>query len=282
MEETEITKLLQDYKGPSGQRGWRCPDEIQFAAFVDQRLSDAARESLEAHVAECDFCLGQISFLVKSADWASAGEVPAHLLSRARKLVSQEHSSSVWGWRWTVATAAAACLVFAVLLGIVLQLRQSRKSADETLLAKNQPPQPAVSQFPSPAAAETPSALNNTPGTVRPESARPAHIASPGVRRPLELGARSPSVLFPTEGAMVSSGALVFRWVPINDVQFYRISVMTDAGELVFASQSEQAQIKLPADVKLKAGNKYFVQVTANMPQGNTIKSSVVGFRVSH
>ncbi len=57
---------------------------------------------------------------------------------------------------------------------------------------------------------------------------------------------------------------------------------MTDAGDVVFADRSTDVQLKLPAHVKLTPGSKYFVQVTANMPQGNTIKSSVVGFRISH
>ena len=81
---------------------------------------------------------------------------------------------------------------------------------------------------------------------------------------------------------MVASGDLVVRWTPVNEAAFYEVTLMTDAGDVVFAGRSTDAQLKLPAQVKLTAGSKYFVRVTANMPQGNTIKSSVVGFRISH
>ena len=80
---------------------------------------------------------------------------------------------------------------------------------------------------------------------------------------------------------MVASEGLVLSWTPINEAVYYEINLMTAAGDLVFAERSTQAQLKLPAQMKLTPGGKYFVQVTVNLPQGNTIKSPVVGFRVS-
>ena len=281
MDENNLKRMLQGQRQGPSKRSWRCPDDARLAAYADQQLPGHLKESIENHLANCDSCLAEVSFLVKSSELPDPQPVPAQVLSRARSLVSQNRSSSVWGWRWTIATAAVACLVFAILLGIAAHLRESRKAADESLLAKNLPPQPAVSQFPSPATVETPPRLDS-PGPKRTESPRPVNAPAPGVRRPLGSGALAPNVLFPTERAMVASGDLVVRWTPVNEAAFYEVTLVTDAGDVVFAGRSTDAQLKLPAQVKLTAGSKYFVQVTANMPQGNTIKSSVVGFRISH
>lgn len=281
MDENNLKRLLQGQQQGSSKRSWRCPDDARLAAFADQQLPDHLKESIEKHLASCNSCLAEVSFLVKSSELPDAQPVAPQMLSRARNLVSQKRT--VWAdWRWPVATAAAACLVLAVLLGLAFQLTQSRKSADESLVAKNQPPQSEASSFPSPAAVETPPTLTNIPGPERVESPRPIHSPVPGVRRPLSPGGLSPDVLFPSERATVASGDLVVRWTPVNEAAFYEVTLMTDAGDVVFADRSTDVQLKLPAHVKLTPGSKYFVQVTANMPQGNTIKSSVVGFRISH
>jgi hypothetical protein len=281
MDEKNLKQLLRDQRASSTKRGWRCPDDTKLAAYADQLLQGDLKESIERHLATCESCLAVVSFLMKSSESSVKQPVPAPLLIRARNLVSQPRSSTIWRWGWPATTAAAACLVVAVLLGIAFQLRQSGKTADESLVAKNEPPQQAVASFPSPPAVETPAAQLKSPGSVITQSPRPIRVPAPTVRRPPEPPSLSPTILFPTEGAMVAQTELVFRWVPITDAQFYDIAVMTDTGDLVFTGQSEQTQIKLPADVKLKVGNKYFVRVTANLPQGNTIKSPVVSFRVS-
>ena len=280
MDEKNIVQLFRDQRASSTKRGWRCPDDTKLAAYADQLLQGDLKESIERHLASCESCLAEVSFLMKSSELSDTQPVPAPLLLRARSLVSESRSSTIWRWGWPAATAAA-CLALAVVLGIALQLGQSGKTADESLVAKNEPPQQAVASFPSPPAVETPAAQLKSPGSVITQSPRPTRVPAPTVRRPPEPGSVSPAVLFPTEGATVASTELVFRWVPITDAQFYDIAVMTDTGDLVFTGHAEQTQIKLPADVKLKHGNKYFVRVTANLPQGNTIKSPVVSFRVS-
>src|SRR5258705_5624944 len=110
MEDAEIRKLLQVQHGKAGRRGWRCPDENRMAAYVAEGLSDSARKSVEAHVAGCDFCLTQVAFLTQSADWVTVEAVPAHLLYRARRLITREPRKTInLGWRWAVTAAAVAC-----------------------------------------------------------------------------------------------------------------------------------------------------------------------------
>ncbi|MGH9871455.1 MAG: zf-HC2 domain-containing protein [Pyrinomonadaceae bacterium] len=280
MEENIIKRFLQgQWKGPS-RRSWRCPDETRLAAYADRELTGDLKESLERHLAGCDSCLAQVSFLTKSAEWTDHEVVPAHLLARARELVSHQSPLNVWGWRLKVATAGLACLVLAIALGIVLQSRRSNQSSNESLIAKNEPTQPAITFPAQPATVETPTRVDSLRPEVG-ESPRRIQSPGPGVRHMPEPGALAPTVLFPTERATVTSAGLVFRWTAINDAESYEISLMTDAGDVVFTDRSTQTELKLPAHVRLTMGGKYFVRVTANMPQGITIKSSVVGFRVS-
>jgi hypothetical protein len=281
MDETTLKRLLQGSAEGISKPIRRCPDSADLAAYADQQLSGNSKEMTEKHLSSCDSCLAQVAFLAKSSDWTDPALVPAHMLSGARSLVSRKPPANVWEWRWTVATAALACLVFAIILGIAWQLRRSNKSADPALIAETQPTQSVVPFPASPTPVESPTAFkSSTPEPI--SSPRQIKSPSPAVRRATQLGVAAPSVLFPTERATVSSAELVFRWSAINDAESYEVTLMTDAGDVVFTDHSTQTELKLPGHLTLTSGGKYFVQVTANMPQGNTIKSSVVGFRVSH
>ncbi|MBA2702849.1 MAG: zf-HC2 domain-containing protein [Blastocatellia bacterium] len=261
------------------KRGWRCPDDVKLAAYADQLLPGELKRSIERHLAECDSCLAQVTFLVRSSDTPDPEPVPAHILLKVQNLVPAGPGSNSHAWRWALATTAVACLLFAAVLGIALQERHTKKSADPTLVARNEAPPAASSVVLPHAPVET--APVPGPTDAPKQETRPIRTPPPSVRGMSNPGSVSPNLVFPTEGASVSSGDLVFRWLPIQDAQFYGISVMTAAGELVFFGQSEKTQVRLPAASRLKSGGKYFVQVTANLPQGNTIKSPVVSFRVS-
>src|SRR5437867_4096751 len=107
MEEDDLRTLLRERKRDLRARGWRCPRTTDLAAYVDRRLAGRARESLEAHLADCDSCLAQVSFLVHSGDGPDSVDVPAHLLARARSLVTESpRTSMIWNWRWATVTVA--------------------------------------------------------------------------------------------------------------------------------------------------------------------------------
>src|SRR5258706_4438993 len=109
MDEQDLKELLQGGRNWRSRRGWRCPDDMLLMKYVDRRLDLKARESLEAHLADCDFCLGQVSFLVHSAVWSDPSEVPPPLLARATHLVSDNRRTALLpGWRWAAVTATAA------------------------------------------------------------------------------------------------------------------------------------------------------------------------------
>jgi hypothetical protein len=91
----------------------RCPDEIHLAALVDGGLQPGDRARLERHLADCAYCLGQLSALVRLQE-ADLPETDRDLVRRARAIPP---SQTRWQWmlalRWASACGAIACaLVF--------------------------------------------------------------------------------------------------------------------------------------------------------------------------
>jgi len=285
MEESNLKDLLGSNGRTPQRRGWRCPDTAQLAAYVDCRLEGAGRSHMEAHLSDCDFCLAQVSFLARSADWPEPAAVPPQLLIKAKNLVSEKPGTTiVWGWRWAAATALAACLLLAIGLVVVRQLLkpEASRNSDSPLIAQKQPEDrtaPVPQTSPAPSAQSSASPRNSAP---------PARNTSPKGRvqppaapvRGAEVNGLSPKLLFPQSGAVLRRSELEFRWQPISDAIFYEVFVVTAAGDLVVEKRSEDARLTLSADVPLVSGSKYFVWVRAHFREGKTAKSEVVSFRV--
>jgi hypothetical protein len=272
MDEQDLKELLQSRGIKTARRGWRCPDETQLAAYVDLKLQGSTREFVEKHVADCDFCLQQISFLAQAADWTEAVEVPAPVLRGARDLVPRK-SRSMANWRWAAASAAAACLV--LLLGfIALRFR--------TQPAVNAPSGPLVAQQHQPDIAPVP---RTTPALPRPapthttEKPRSAEPVAPETRRPGQD--LLPTIIFPHNDATLQRTELDFRWQPFPDTVFYDIRVVTAEGDLILESKTEDTHLRIADNIPLQPGTKYFVSVRAHLRQGTTVKSGMVSFRIS-
>ena len=280
MEENDLKDLLMSQRNRPLRRGWRCPNETQLAAYADCQLDSAAREFVEAHLADCDSCLGQVSFLVQSADWADVAEVPAQMLARARNLVpARPVRVTMWGWRWTAAVSTTACLVLiiAVILAVKLSKRESVSAPEVPLVAQQREPEiaPFPNTLPAPAAPGSAPAVRTT--APKPKPVRPT---APSLRNQERNGAL-PKLIFPRDGAVLRRGELAFRWQRISDALFYDVRVLTADGDLVFESKTEDTRLQPASDVPLPAGAKYFVLVRAHLRQGRTATSSIVSFRIS-
>jgi hypothetical protein len=254
MNEQGLLRLLRPRKTGQRQRSWRCPDEADLAAYADARLADDARRRMEAHLAGCEFCLDQVAFLVRPQESAMP-EVPPGLLARAHDLGATGQEVRWWAeWRWSAAAAAAACVV----LGAIVWLRQPPPP-----LAPSGPgPAPWVEVAPAPAATAVPSA--------------PSRVVRNGQRASVAL-----RLLFPREGTIVSRESFDFRWTEVRGCLFYEIRLMTGEGDLVWEGRVEATQARIPANVQLTPGGKYFISVHAYLPEGKTLPSTVVGFRVA-
>lgn len=277
MEDKDIEQLLQVKQVDAGRRGWRCPDETQLAAYVAQRLNVSPRNTLEAHLADCDFCLGQVAFLAQSADWTNLENVPAHLLRRAREVVARKSAKTInLGWRWAATAAALAC--FALLFVVValrLRTQDSVSRPSDALVAQQTSPEPVIS--PPTAAASPPARL---PGTL-PGQAPPAKSSQTPTVRSVVAEGMLPKLITPRDGAMLRRENLEFRWQPVSDAIFYEVRVMSVEGDLVFEGQTETTNLKLDSITALVKGTKYFVRVRAHLRLGKAAESSVVSFRIA-
>jgi hypothetical protein len=271
MDEKDLQQLLHGRRNQVLRRGWRCPDEAKIAAYVGHQLEGPVRQTMETHLADCDYCLEQVSFLAQSADWTNFDALPPQLLSRARNLVPRRSASvTTWGWRWAVPAVAAACLVLLIaLVAIFLRSRQGADVSSGPLVAQQH--QPEIVTIPE----MKPTVPAPTRLVPKPKSAEPS---APTLRS----GARDlmPTLVTPRNGETVQRNKLQFRWESLADAEFYEIRVVTAEGDSVFETKTEDVHLELGREVQLQAGAKYFVSVRAHLRQGKTVKSSIVSFRV--
>ncbi len=94
-----------------------CPSLLELAAFIDGRASEAERQALESHLADCPACLEAVAEIrsVQADAGDSSALVPATLLESAKGLVAERmrtrRSWALADWRlvgrWSAAAAAS-------------------------------------------------------------------------------------------------------------------------------------------------------------------------------
>ena len=276
MEDPEIKKLLQAQSSHAERRGWSCPDEIRLAAYVAQDLSSSERNSVEAHLADCDFCLDQVAFLTQSAAWHNGEEVPSDLLAEARKLVISKPRRVInWGWRWAAGSAAFACLIVLVVVAVQRSARDSVTGPSENLVAQQIPSETVVP--PGIVPERTPLRAEPTQSN-RALKSKPAQLPDVRGTTAEEL---LPKLISPRNGGVVRADDLEVRWTPVTEAIFYDVRITSAAGDVVFEKQTEDTALKLGSATPLIPGTKYFVTVRAHLRLGKTVKSSVVSFRLA-
>jgi hypothetical protein len=266
MDEKKLTHLLQMQGGMRENTGWRCPDEAHLAAYVDRRLPAADQARIEAHLADCDACVDQVSFLVRQpAD--AAGTVAPQVLSRARDLVPPVRSFWVVPlMRWGTMTAAAACVVLAV--GLF------------RLQAPHEPPAEERAPEAPAAVAPAPSLPVRTPAQLR-AAPRPAPRPAPAVRNSVGTPMAF-HLLFPAENATLSPHDLTLQWSAIAGAAYYEAQVTTDEGDVAWSARTDATSVRLPGDsASLQPGRKYFVWIRAYLAGGGTVKSAAVSFHIA-
>jgi hypothetical protein len=92
----------------------------------------------------------------------------------------------------------------------------------------------------------------------------------------------APELVIPREGAALTRPAIEFSWTAVTRALFYEVRVLTADGDLVWQTRADGPEARPPGDVVFRTGQTYFVSVSAWLPEGKTVKSSVVGFRVTN
>jgi len=258
MVEKNLLRLLRAANVSEAKRGWKCPSDGDIAAYADHRLEGQAKERLETHLSDCDFCLSQVSFLAQMDSAQLPADVPDSLLARAQGLQpSRERVGMTWSWRWGATAAAVASL--AIIVTVSLQNSVVQPPAVPTLAKITPAPQ--------------------TPAQAAPEVAR-ATPSDPNVRQatPKRL---APVLIFPRPNATLASRAIDFRWEGIHEALFYEIKVVSADGDLVWASRADGTSATLPSSLSLQSGRKYFVWVEAVLADGKSVRSESVAFVVA-
>ena len=227
---------------------FRCPDEGQLAAYVDQQLIGAERERVESHIAKCDSCLEQVGFLTKQSQ-VVAQPAPLLLLHRAEQLKTAASENSPLEWKW-VTVAAAICIVA---IGVAVW-REARPPIQE------RPINVATAQ--------------KQPAQVVPDS---SNSDTETAVRSLSSNASLPVVLSPQAGATVHASDFIIRWEPIPNASAYEVRLVTANGDLVWRKRVHENSVN-PPHATLRPGVKYFVWVRALLPDGKTQQSAAVGF----
>ncbi|HUU15228.1 MAG TPA: zf-HC2 domain-containing protein [Terriglobia bacterium] len=255
MDERHLVRALARSKGSSPQRTWRCPGDGEIAAYVDGGLDETAAQRVAEHLADCDFCLDQVSFLAHAQERGVRADVPEALLAQACRLAgSPDQPQAKPMLRWALAGGFAASL--ALVAGLWLR-------APRVVI----PPPPTA----GPPRVETkPPARSDAPLTP---------VPVPTVRNKPRR-AVLPDLLFPQEGSVITSEESELRWQEVERSLFYEVHLVTADGSPVWEGRSEVAHTRLPADVRLAEGGKYFIWVRAFLPDGKTLKSPAVGFTV--
>jgi Putative zinc-finger len=229
-------------------RRWTCPDDLTIAAFVDDALSQARKAAVERHLSECERCRVIVADVVKLQREVELPVTPFELARRTVQFAPAVSARPHWIW----APAAAVALI--VLITVILSLlRQPQK-----LLVASPPPPSA----PMIAKAEPLDSRN-----------RPRHEI---LRKP-QLSEALPLVLSPRLDSAVVRENLKFNWKPVSRSRYYKVSVVTSDGDLLWEGQTEESSLHLPSEVVLKSG-AYFVWITAYLADGRVAKSSPVRF----
>jgi hypothetical protein len=253
MDEQELIRMIDARARKTARRTWNCPSDTAVASYLEQRLEQKERSRFEAHLADCDFCLGIIGDLVRQQRASEPVEVPARLVQRAIDAVPIKAN---WGltWRWVLAPALAGVVVASAVLLRSPQPRHSVPSASAPVVEKARPPV-AIPQA----------------QLQRPEEP---------IVRSLKTAAPRLQLLEPRSESVVPREALRFRWRPMANAAYYELRVVNSEGDLMWQGQESKSSAQLPPDVSLRPG-KYFVWVHAHLNDGRTIKSETTGFTIA-
>lgn len=146
----QIIALFKVAGEPAVEATAQCLSPEQLAAYQDGILRPQTRAGVEAHLAGCDRCLGQLAAACRAAAGPAAeASETASLIARAKALLDPPAPAATPPrWRWVVPVAAAATVLLA--LSVTLNPPSGRHgesgstTAPQTRFADPGPLQPAL------------------------------------------------------------------------------------------------------------------------------------------
>jgi len=227
----------------------QCPTEQQLAEYADQQSIGADRHRIERHLANCDRCLKQVGFLVRSAA-GQAQPVPEELLRRAERLGTPQARSTKFPLGWATIAAGALAAMLAV------------------FVVTNRPDRPDAAPGRS---SET--AVPSQPGKSAPAQNMKEHSVVRGADTPA-----APLILSPQEGQTTGTEGLTFRWATAAGALFYELQVVSDDGDVIWETRSKSTAAELPGGVHLVKGRTYYVRLRIHTDLGSVEDTKAVSF----
>jgi hypothetical protein len=127
MDTQEIIATLGRSRDAAASATDECLLPERLAAFLDGALCGAEHAAAEAHLADCDFCLGQLAALLRSMEDATTPAVPDTLRAQAERLAARPRHGTLRSFQW----AAAAMLALALGLVVMQPPQNSTEDAAE-------------------------------------------------------------------------------------------------------------------------------------------------------
>jgi hypothetical protein len=226
-----------------------CPDEMKLAAYADGKMLGKQKQQFQRHLAGCERCRDTLGLLLR-AQRTAPPPVPGDMIAAALQ------TGQIAGRRpWMLALGGAGTIaILALIVSRLIEPAQvrppemTRRVTTPTIVAKTSEPILSLGRPPA-------SALRGS-----------------GAQRTIVM-------ISPAEGAHVS-GRLRLRWHAANGADGYEIRVMTEEGDVRWETRTTEAEVTVPADIALRAGTKYFVDVLAHLNDGSTVRSAARSFYV--
>lgn len=98
--------------------------------------------------------------------------------------------------------------------------------------------------------------------------------------RRIDRSVMSLNLLSPAPGVPVTPGSLI-RWTDIPGNIHYNVFVLSNAGDVLWTERLQDTEWIMKEAVQLVAGHEYFLRVEAVLPDGGTLSSKHMAFRVT-
>lgn len=112
-------------------------------------------------------------------------------------------------------------------------------------------------------------------GTGRPEASFRAPAAASSAEALVRIRVESPA-----SGAIVPPDSVAFAWDAVEEGAVYRLTVTDESGEPLWVHETSTTSLRLPSDVELVPGRKYFWFVDVLLADGSTGSTGVVNFQL--
>jgi hypothetical protein len=87
------------------------------------------------------------------------------------------------------------------------------------------------------------------------------------------------SAVTPGDGARLDASAgMLFTWRAVAPGAFYSLTVTDERGDLVWRGSTNDTLLRLPPDVTLRPGSRYFWFVEGLLEDGTSATTDAIGF----